>query len=357
MIRRLAGKIALRPSPPLLALFVPLSFVYGVVAALHRWAYRSGLLRAAVLPRPVVSIGNLAVGGGGKTPLTMWLAKKLEDQGKEAGVLTRGYGRSGDRSVIAYPGHDWKDIGDEPALMIRKVKGLPVAVSKNRQRGGEELLGTRNIKVFILDDGFGHHALHKNLEVVVIDDNRRFGSGRLLPAGILREPVERLKEAGIIVVTKAARVDQGFEEEIKKHTDAPVLWADYRPDRLVPVGEQGETGSGTVPEGPFLGFCGIADPESFRISLGRAGVETRGIVTFPDHHPYAPSDVSAITARAFKMGATALVTTEKDGIRWLPEESALPCYVLAMDVFFLKGEAVFLEAVDKVLAGSQAGVG
>jgi tetraacyldisaccharide 4'-kinase len=212
---------------------IPLSLLYSVIAAVHRWAYRSGLMKTAALPRPVVSIGNIAVGGGGKTPLTMWLSETLKGRGKVTGVLTRGYGRSGDLNVVADPEHDWKYIGDEPALMIRKVRGLPVAVSKNRHHGGEEILKGHDVDLFILDDGFGHHALHKDLEVVLIDDNRRFGSGRLLPAGILREPVQRLRDAKIIVVTKAADIDLKFEEEVKKYTDAPVLWADYRPDRLV----------------------------------------------------------------------------------------------------------------------------
>jgi tetraacyldisaccharide 4'-kinase len=350
VIRRLAGKIVFKPPPPLLPLLLPLSFIYRTIAAIHGWIYRKGLIKKAVLPRPVVSIGNIAVGGGGKTPLTMWLAQMLRNEGEITGVLTRGYGRSADRVVIADPEHDWRHIGDEPALMVRRIQGLPVAVSKNRRRGGEEILRKQDVDLFILDDGFGHHALHKDLEIVVIDDNRRFGNCRLLPAGMLREPVTRLRDAQIIIVTKAAQADLEFEKEIKKRTDAPVLWADYRPGRLAPVeGTEGCT-PGMVPEGPFLAFCGIADPGSFRISLDRAGIQTAGILSYPDHHPYSPSDVSDINREAHLRGARTLVTTEKDAVRWPSTKDSLPCYSLAMDIVFLKGEVTLLDTVTSVVS-------
>jgi tetraacyldisaccharide 4'-kinase len=348
-VRRFAEKILSGPPAPLLPLLLPLSLIYRVLAALHRLSYRLSLMRIAKLPRPVISIGNLSTGGGGKTPLVMWLAQKLGSMGVRTAVLTRGYGRLERSTLIAGTDDDWKRVGDEPALMAEKLTGVPVAVSSNRHRGGMKVLGIQDVDLFILDDGFGHHALHKDLEIVAIDDLRRFGKGRMLPAGILREPVGRLKDAQFVVVTKARQRDPGFEKEMRNYSGAFFLWTDYRPDRLVSVGRLEPDGKASVPEGPFLAFCGIADPEGFRRSLDRMGIETLKLLTFPDHHPYTASDVSVVVEKAGDLGATALVTTEKDAVRWPKGTGPLPCFALAMELVFLDGEACFMDAVISVV--------
>jgi len=355
--RRWVENVLYDPPTALLPLLFILSQVYRVFAAVHRGLYRVRLFKTAVLPRPVVSIGNLSVGGGGKTPLVMWLARKLRDEGTRSAVLTRGYGRLEKRIRIAEPGDDWKRVGDEPSLIANRLKEVPVAVSPDRYRGGMEVLRSRDVDLFILDDGFGHHALEKDLEIVVIDDHRRFGNGHMLPAGILREPLSRLKDAGIVIVTKAAALDNGFREEIRKHCEAPVLWADYRPGRLVRTGETNGDGPVLVVKGPFLGFCGIADPESFKQSLERSGIEPLEVLPFPDHHPYSSSDISTIMDKAAKLGVRALVTTEKDAIRWPGKEGILPCFALAMEVVFLDGETRLIDAVNSMVsrAGKRSG--
>jgi tetraacyldisaccharide 4'-kinase len=350
--RRFGEKIIFEPPLILLPLLISLSFVYRALVSVHRWFYRRGLLRRSVLPRPVVSIGNLSMGGSGKTPLVMWLAERLHDEGIKAAILTRGYGRLEKGTVIADQEADWERLGDEPALMVKKFKGLTIAVSPDRYQGGMEVLKRQDVDLFILDDGFGHHALKKDLEIVVVDERRRFGKGRLLPAGILREPLSRLKDAHVIVVTKAADVDVGFEKEIGRHADAPVVWADYRPEGLVPADGVWNVPQKMAYDGPYLGFCGIADPESFRDSLERAGVETLEVLSFLDHHPYSTADVSNINEKAGKLGARALVTTEKDGVRWPSMEDSLPCFVLAMKVFVSKGESILVDMVTSAVKRS-----
>ena len=306
--------------------------------------YGAGLLRRKVLPRPVVSIGNLSLGGGGKTPLVIWLARTAIGEGRKPAVLTRGYGRKDGLTRIVEPSADWRDVGDEPLLISRALPGVPVAVSRDRHRGGMEVLGRGEVDLFILDDGFSHHALKKDLEIVVIDDRRRFGNGRVFPGGILREPKERLKDADIVVVTKALSSDGAFGERLGKFSGAPVLWADFRPAALDRIEGGGKTGP-AAPEGPFLGFCGIADPEGFRLTLERSGVTVLDLVAFPDHHPYTPSDVAAVMAVARKAGARALVTTQKDAVRWPGEGGDLPCFTVAMEVDFLEGEEELRGAV------------
>ena len=138
--------------------------------------------------------------------------------------------------------------------------------------------------------------------------------------------------------------DEDLRERIRGFSEAPVLWTDFRPVGLVPVGDAGKPDPGAT-EGPFLGFCGIADPEAFRLSLERKGVGVLELIAFPDHHPYTAGDVAAIMEKASELGARALVTTEKDAVRWPGEDGALPCFALVMEVIFLEGEKKFWDAV------------
>jgi len=246
---------------------------------------------------------------------------------------------------------DWRETGDEPSLMHRALPGVPVAVSRDRHRGGLEVLGRGDVDLFILDDGFSHHALKKDLEIVLVDDRRRFGTGRVFPGGILREPLKRLKDAGVVVVTKANSVDGSFRGKIAEFSNAPVFWADFRPGSLVRVngGEKLES----PPEGPFLGFCGIADPEGFRLSLERAGIDVLEVLAFPDHHPYTAADVALIRDQAARRGAKTLITTEKDGVRWPGGNDGLPCFALTIEILFLEGEEELKQAFLRVLPDAQ----
>jgi len=345
VVRRRIESFLNDPPTTILPLLILLSLIYRVFAAFHRGLYRTGLLKAAILPRPVVSIGNLSVGGGGKTPVVMWLARKMREEGQKPAVLTRGFGRRLKNLRIAGPGDDWRSIGDEPSLMARCLPDVPVAISPNRYRSGMAVLRNNDVDLFILDDGFGHHALRKDLEVVVMDDHRRLGSGRVLPAGILREPPARLKDAGIVIVTKAAACDEGFQQELGKYSDAPILWAEYRFDRLVRVDPADGGGPDQAERGPFLGFCGIADPGSFERTLKRSGIQALEVLSFPDHHPYTSSDVRAIEERSAVLGARALVTTEKDATRWPAGSGTLPCFALTMEVAFIEGEKELMDSV------------
>jgi tetraacyldisaccharide 4'-kinase len=281
----------------------------------------------------------------------MWLAETLRNAGFKTAILSRGYGRSAKDTRVVEPGDGWETVGDEPVLMARKLAGIPVSVSSDRYAGGMKVIESGEVDLFILDDGFGHHALSKDLEIVVIDDLRRFGNHRMIPAGLLREPLRRLRDADIILVTKTTRRDPVFEKQLRKYGDYDVFWADYRPVHLVRIGNGTTDERDQSPQGPFLGFCGVADPGSFRRSLERMGIEILDLISFPDHYPFTASDVSVIMKKALKIGARAIVTTEKDAIRWPTTEGQLPLYVLAMHLVFLEGEKELLNAVLTLIRG------
>ncbi len=318
--------------PPVYSLpfLIPLSLIYRGVSSFHRYLYTSGVLTTRRLPRPVVSVGNLTTGGGGKTPLIMWLADKLMASGVKVAVLSRGYGRIHGGLRIVEERDTWEDVGDEPVLMASKIKGATVAVAKDRFLAGTKILEIRDVDLFLLDDGFQHFSLDRDLDIVVVDGQRRFGNGRLLPAGILREPVSRLKDADLIVVTKTQQADPEFEGFLKRYSTAPVFWADYRPMGLSSVDSSQPTSSGGRSEGPFVAFCGIAGPDGFRATLARAGIEVMELLTFPDHHPYTASDINRIKETADRTAAVGLVTTEKDAARWHHTNLSLPLYSLVI---------------------------
>jgi tetraacyldisaccharide 4'-kinase len=323
---------------------VLLSLLYRGLSLLHRYLYSSGILNSRSLPRPSISVGNIVVGGGGKTPLTMWLAEKLMASGVRVAILTRGYGRVHGGFRLVEPGDSWQSVGDEPALMASKISGLTIAVSKNRYKAAIKVLERCEVDLFLLDDGFQHYALKRDLDIVVIDGRKRFGSGRVLPAGILREPVSSLKKADLIVVTRTQRIDPEFERYLKGHTAAPIFWADYQPMELSPVSpaeppqKEGDKG------GSFVAFCGIAGPDGFRDSLARAGIEVAELLAFPDHHPFSVSDMDTIVGTAVERQAAALVTTEKDAVRWPHRKLPLPVYSLPVQPV-VEGEEEILERI------------
>ena len=345
MIRHRAERFLSKPPALLLPLLILLSLTYRGLAALHRLSYCIGIKRRAKIPVPVVSVGNLIVGGGGKTPIVMWLAEELQNAGFKVAILSRGYGRVATDTRIVGPEDTWETVGDEPALIGKKLVGIPVSVSSDRYAGGMKILEVGDVDLFILDDGFGHHALFKDLEIIVIDDLRRFGNRRMIPAGLLREPLWRLRDADIILITKAEQHDPAFEKQLRKYGDHDMFWADFRPVRLVRIGNKKGDQSDQEPGGPFLGFCGIANPESFHRTLDRMGIDLLDIIFFPDHYPFTASDVSVIMKKAMEKGAKALVTTEKDAVRWPVTEGPLPLYALVMELVFLDREQNLLNTL------------
>jgi tetraacyldisaccharide 4'-kinase len=306
-------------------LLAPVAGLYGVAARARAAAYAAGLLSRRRLGRPVISVGNLTLGGTGKTPLVAALAAFLRDQGLGVAILTRGYGRRGrDREVLRseageLPPDAADRCGDEPALLARAVPGVAVVVDADRYAAGSWAERELDPDVFVLDDGFQHLRLARDLDIVVGDATDPFGGYALPPLGRLREPVAALRRADAVVVTRAdrpfdrehlARVARGFVG-----ADVPIFYADHRIVDLRPL-------PGGEPRPPeTLGGCragiltAIGNPAVFLGDLERAGVEVVAEALHPDHHAFAQRDVDAAVALARAAGAAALVTTEKDAVK------------------------------------------
>lgn len=313
------------PSSPALGwALAPLSALWGLAVGIRnrRFDRGEGVTRARV---PVISVGNLAVGGTGKTPMTAWLAARLAAAGRRPAIVTRGYGgRAGagpmDVSHGSGPLVDARTGGDEPVLLATLTTAVVVAGS-DRIAGAERAVEL-GADVVVLDDGFQHRRIARDLDVVLLDAERPFGNGRLLPAGPLREPASAIARAGIVVLTR------WNGEPAPSGVKAPIVRSRHRE-----AGFRDAAGRAVATPARAFAVCGIARPESFLGSLREAGVEIAGSRSFPDHHPFREGEIREIAHGARDRGA-AIVTTMKDLVRLsgaLPEAIALHVEVEVLD--------------------------
>lgn len=276
-----------------LLLLAPLAALYAVVTLLRRALYRAGVLRVQRFPVPVVVIGNIAVGGTGKTPLTEALIRALRARGLRPGIVSRGYGGHAVTYPLRLDAHtSTTEAGDEPVMLHRRT-GAPVVVDPVRVRAVRALLQGGDCDVVLCDDGLQHYALARDLEIAVIDGRRRVGNGWRLPAGPLREPVSRLRAVDHIVVNGAAGD-----------------WPGAVPMRLLPepwLPVDGEGGTPPAPGSRIHAVAGIGNPERFFEALRAQGYDVTGHA-FPDHHDYVAADLDF-------GDDLPVVMTEKDAVK------------------------------------------
>ena len=303
-------------------LFFPLylfSLPYGWAVRARSLFYSLKLLKTKTLPCPVISVGNITVGGTGKTPLVMTLAKGLTDRGISIAILSRGYKGTKTSEPVVSDGKSLflspEESGDEPFLMAQVCKGVPVLIGKDRFANGRIALRKFGIKGLLLDDGFQHLPLHRDLDILLIDSTIGFGDQHLLPRGILREPISYLRRAHLILLTKVEDPEtcRPLEKKIHEiHPRAQVFHSHYQPMSLVdPKGEREELYS--LKGKKILALSGIANPDYFSSLLKKWGTEIVSEAIFPDHHFYVSKDLSFIKEKS--KGADWIVTTEKDMLK------------------------------------------
>lgn len=311
--------------------------ILGAAARVRRTLFSAGLLPASQLPRPVVSVGNLVMGGTGKTPHVIHLARWLAGQGRRVGVLSRGYGRKsrGVRWVSDGEGPiaTAAEVGDEPVLIARSLPGIPVAVGESRAAAGREVLTRRPVDVFLLDDGFQHLSLRRDADLLLVECGRGLGNRWTAPLGPLREPPSHARFADALVITKCPDAESG------ERAARSVPFPPGRPracSRLSPGGIVGRDGlpAGVAAAGSTVfAFSGLARNAQFRDTLGAAGFRVQGFLPFPDHHAYRRADLDRIAREA---GGLPVVTTEKDLVR-LPDDVPFPVGALRVEVEYLEG--------------------
>ena len=318
----------------------------------REFLYGRGVLKSRALPCRVVSIGNLTVGGTGKTPAVEIAIQSLTALGHRPGVVSRGYGRHtrgvqivADAASIRL---DPEESGDEPFLLARRLPGIPVVVGSNRYDAARVAIERFGVTAIVLDDGFQHRTLKKDLEIVMARARRPWGNGRILPAGPLREPLEALARADLVVATGA--LDLGDAREVVDTVDehaprVPVVTATLTPAECWEAGRMRSVRIAELAGTRLAAFAGIAAPATFAETLRSAGVVVEDLVAFADHHWYSPEDLERLDARAAELGVEALITTEKDWVRLrrlrLPQR---PIYVLSVRLAVQTGETAWRQA-------------
>ncbi|MBZ0105312.1 MAG: tetraacyldisaccharide 4'-kinase [Sulfuricella denitrificans] len=277
---------------------LPLSVLFRLLSALRRLAFRQGWMASERLPVPVIVVGNITVGGSGKTPLVLWLAQFLRQQGYRPGIVSRGYGSNAEKARVVGLLDDPASSGDEPVLLARN-SACPVWVGSNRVAAGRALLvANPDCDVILCDDGLQHYRLRRDIEIAVVDGRRRFGNGRLLPAGPLREGLWRLRQVDAVVVNGGDALNNLQAAQFRMHLNG-VLLRNLRSGEKRLVAELGGL--------KLHALAGIGHPQRFFEHLRSLGLDFVAHV-FPDHHAYRPGDLDW-------PDADALLMTEKDAVK------------------------------------------
>ncbi|HWL17592.1 MAG TPA: tetraacyldisaccharide 4'-kinase [Opitutus sp.] len=353
-----------------------LSWLFNAIAQARLWLYHHRILHDQPLGCLVVVVGNLTVGGTGKTPVVEKFAKALRDRGRKVAILSRGYKSKsapfwkkwwhgithtaepppkivsdGERVLL-----DSEEAGDEPFMLARNLPGVIVLVDKNRVKSGAFAIKKFGCDTLVLDDGFQYLPLKGRLNLLLVDKTNPFGNGHLLPRGILREPIKHLKRASYVFLTKSnGHRDEELESLIKQHNpDVDIIECAHRPQYLQRFGLPAEAPGAREPLSFLKGrrvmaFSGIATPESFEKFLRDLGALIVARERFLDHYRYVDEDFEALFRIAREQGAECLVTTEKDAVR-IPETYAcpLPLYYLRLEIDIIRGAADFDEAVGRI---------
>lgn len=325
-------------------LLAPLAWAYGAVSAARRGAYRTGWLRPRALARPVVVVGNLTVGGTGKTPLTIHLARELTAAQLKVGIVSRGYGRHGGGARSVQPDSDWRDVGDEPLILARRT-GCPTLVAADRVAAARTLIA-RGAEVILADDGLQHLALPRDCGIVVIDGSRGFGNGRLLPAGPLREPPAALARADIVIVN-----GDPTHGSLAASLPAQVLRMRLAVQPAVRLDGRGVPCELSAFRGRRVhAVAGIGNPRRFFSELEAFGIEVLAH-PFPDHHPF--------TARELAFGdELPVLMTEKDAVKCAPFAHArLWCVPVSAAFSEPDGRALRARVLERVLGRTRAVAG
>lgn len=310
---------------------LPLSALYRLVICLRTLAFTAGLRKIYRASVPVISVGNLTAGGTGKTPMVDFLLKRLKQRGVPCAVVSRGYGGSyagevGRVNPDSGPPMSPGECGDEPLLLARRNPGVPVFVARRRSLGVAEAEKS-GARLILLDDGFQHRAVHRDLDIVLLDGRRPFGNGRLLPAGLLREPLSALNRCHLVIMT---RTGEGQGRDLSY--SGPVLYSQHSlSEQLVSL--DGATISWDDLVGKScLAFAGIARPSEFFRSLELRGVPLVDVIAFDDHQEYDAALLKRLSQACHS--CDLLLTTEKDAVKLNPADLPLPCYQVAIDLVF-----------------------
>lgn len=312
-------------------LLLPLFLIYLFIVTIRNYLYDIKIFKALKLPCKIISVGNITVGGTGKTPAVIAIATFLQQQNKTVAVLSRGYGRKTTGTQLVSDGEtnpaNWETVGDEPMLMAKHLSGIPVVVDENRIRGGKYLINKFHPEIIILDDGFQHRKIYRDVDIVLINSNMSKLANRIFGFGNFRESWKSLKRAHLIFLTKSNYVVPSKKLQAKLELVGLPLFK----TNLIPSSYLLDSKNNKVEVEYFSGktallFSGIGDPESFTKTVQNLNVRVLDSINFRDHKNYSKSDIEKIRNKYRKTVADVILTTEKDFLKI--GETTLPIYTI-----------------------------
>jgi tetraacyldisaccharide 4'-kinase len=324
-----------------------LSWPYSAVVRLRNRLYSSGLLRAHKAGVPVICVGNLTTGGTGKTPLVAWLCLHATERRCRCAILTRGYGTQKGES------------SDEPALLTAQCPGVPVIVNPDRVAGAAEAIRRHGVQVLVMDDGFQHRRLARDVDIVAIDATLPFGYGKMLPAGLLREPIAGLRRAHAAVLTRCDQVPEEalkrIEEDIRRINRDLVIARSIHAPVGIKTREGAAIGLDQLRGRQLFAFCGIGNPRSFFRVIEDLGGLLVGSRAYDDHYRYRAADLDQIRREAKAKEASLILTTQKDWTkisRLAGSQDSPPLAYLAVELQITAGAEGLTALIDRVLGGT-----
>jgi tetraacyldisaccharide 4'-kinase len=355
---------------PFCSLATPLwgiSMLYGGLVRLRRRFYARGTLRSHRLPCPVISVGNLTLGGTGKTPMVIHLAERFQRLGYRPVILSRGYKGLCEKSgAVVSDGRnllcDARQAGDEPYLMAALLPTVPVVVGKNRYRTGMDAVRRFKPDMILLDDGYQHLQLKRDVNLLLLDAQMPFGNGHILPRGTLREPVTSLRGADAVILTRSGQASAGSCGALMRlaQPPRPVFFSDHQlvvrlvlgAGQSVGVLHAGRGAEFIFKDKRVFAFAGLGRNDAFFRAIEHSGTSLQGTLGFEDHHLFTGSDLQRVVMAAGRAGATCLMTTDKDFVR-LPQGMDLPFELIVMGVRmdFGKQETMWREYIDRIVKG------
>jgi tetraacyldisaccharide 4'-kinase len=331
----------------------PLAPLYAMAMRVRAELYRRGVFLQHRLAVPVVSVGNLTLGGTGKTPMVLHLARLLAGCGLKPAVVSRGYGGRAKQPVNVVS--DGQTLllpaalaGDEPRLLAENLAGVPVLTGIRRVLVGQAAIDSLGADIIVLDDGFQHLALRRDLDLALFNAGSPLGNGRVFPGGPLREPVPALARAHAFIITGVDETTSSQAADFQgllrdKFPGKPVFTAGYRAEGMMRLTASGSTPVAPQETGRLFAFCGLARPDSFRDFLAREGISVAGFATFQDHHRYTAPDLAELEQQARASGAAGLITTEKDAVKLVDViREPLPLYFLKVSMAVEDGLDAFV---------------
>lgn len=325
---------------------LPLFLVYQIIIFFRNYLYDKKILNSTKLPCKIISIGNITIGGTGKTPTVMAIAKFLQQHNKEIAILSRGYGRKSRGTRLVTDGrtipNDWESFGDEPLLMAKSLSGIPIVVDENRVRGGQFLIANYHPEIIILDDGFQHRKISRDIDIVLINSNISKLRNRIFGFGNFREPWKALKRAHIIFLTKSDIVPISSKLQLKLDKfNLPLFKTNLNTASHLSDCKNNKININNFKGKSVLLFSGIADNQSFENLVQKFDFTILDSIYFKDHNNYSKSDIDKIHSKYKRTNADIIITTEKDIIKI--SETDLPLFSIPITMGIGKN------AYDKIL--------